>query len=661
MSETPKCNIRFVRAAARGVVDLLVYGELGEWGDVSAKAFADELQTHTGSRVRVCINSIGGDVFAGQAIYSQLRRHRAGCDTVVDGIAASAASIVAMAGERRTMATGAMLMIHNPWTVAMGESEDMRKAADTLDRVRDNLVKIYEERTGMAPEQLQQLLADETWMTAEQALDLGFITEMTDGISASIQQHGDHVIVNGITFPRIARTFKDNIMGQKNDQKTDIIERERCAEITRITQTLGLDMGFAQEAIRNGTDLDAFKNAAIDARAAAHINPINDAGRAYGDERFEVIHGRAGRIGSAGLDSDFRAAASDALLLRAGVRPSKVHPAARDLSGSVHDIARTCLSRAGKTYSGKPAALIKAAHTTSDFPLILSDAMHKSTRLGYEDEPSSHRAWVRTQPVVDFRDQNRPILGSAPELEKVLEAGEYTLGTLDEDATSYRVAKYGRAISLSWELLVNDDLGAFMRLRPGMGQSARRKEADLVYDLLAENSNDGPVMQDGVVLFHSTHKNLASSASAINATSIGAARSLLRKQTGVGGGLLNLVPRYLIVPAERETEAEILLAAATRQMTQNADATERTDGLTPEAVSRLQLVVEARLAATAFYLAADSAQIDTVELGLLEENIGGPVIEEDQEFNRDVYRWKVRHVMGSKVLDWRGLVKVPLS
>jgi hypothetical protein len=123
----------------------------------------------------------------------------------------------------------------------------------------------------------------------------------------------------------------------------------------------------------------------------------------------------------------------------------------------------------------------------------------------------------------------------------------------------------------------------------------------------------------------------------------------------VGGGYLSLVPRFLLVPAEKETAAEQLLAAATRQTVAGPTA------ITPEWVAQLQLVVEPRLAATAAYLFADSAQIDTLELGLLTENMDGPAILEDREFVRDVFRTKVRHVFGAKFLDWRGTVKMPIS
>lgn len=435
--------------------------------------------------------------------------------------------------------------------------------------------------------------------------------------------------------------------------RAELQERARCAEITRLVRALQLDGALAEQLIRDGVSIEEARARAIDAHADARPPIVSDAGRVRAWEPSSM-QGRAGRATDTG--PDFRAAAVDALLLRAGISVAKPHPAAQDVGGNLHDIARTCVSRAGATVHGSsPGALVSRAMTTSDFPLILADVTHKALRRGYEDEPASHRFWVRVVPVVDFREQHRPILGSAPELEQVLEAGEYKYGALDEDSTSYRVTKFGKIIALSWETIVNDNLSAFLRVQPSMGQAARRKEADTVYALFAENAGAGPTMQDSIALFHADHDNLASSASGIDVASLSAARTLLRRQTAVGGGFLSLVPRSIIVPPELETDAEILVASATRVVTSTDEAD------TPQWIRDLQIVVEPRLPETAFYLAADSAQIDTVELGVLEENIGGPMLDEEREFGRDVIKWKVRHVFGAKALDWRGMVKVPVS
>ena len=208
------------------------------------------------------------------------------------------------------------------------------------------------------------------------------------------------------------------------------------------------------------------------------------------------------------------------------------------------------------------------------------------------------------------------------------------------------------------EVLVNDQLDAFLRIQPGLGQSARRAEADAVYALFALNSGAGPTMPDGHPLFDSTnHHNVTASATTLDAAALGAGRTLLRRQTAFGGGYLSLVPAFLIVPPELETTAEMLLASGTRQST----ATSTLDAENPEWISRLTLVVEPRLPTGAVYLATSPNQIDTVELGLLEESARGPVLDTRVGFDIDMTEYKARHTFGVQALDYRGMVKMPIT
>lgn len=184
---------------------MLLYGVLGEdegWDDVLSRQFAKDLQTlDDKARITVRINSPGGSLFTGQAIYSMLSRHKAKITTVVDGIAASAASIVAMAGSTVKMPANAMMMIHNPMTIAFGNQNDFRKTADDLEAMRDTLVNVYAAKTGMANEKIIELLDAETWMSAATAKDFGFIDEIENErtVDASIQN--GIMVINGLAFP----------------------------------------------------------------------------------------------------------------------------------------------------------------------------------------------------------------------------------------------------------------------------------------------------------------------------------------------------------------------------------------------------------------------------------------------------------------------------
>lgn len=172
-----------IRNDAGDAADILIYDRIGEsfFDDgVTAKGFVEELKAISASQINLRINSPGGSVFDGYAIYNALRRHPATITAYVDGMAASIASIIALAGDEVVMAENALFMIHDPSMLAMGTADDMRKAADLLDKVGGQLVDTYAERTGMDPDDIRDAMAAETWYTADEALDAGFIDQVGD-------------------------------------------------------------------------------------------------------------------------------------------------------------------------------------------------------------------------------------------------------------------------------------------------------------------------------------------------------------------------------------------------------------------------------------------------------------------------------------------------
>jgi ATP-dependent Clp endopeptidase proteolytic subunit ClpP len=195
------------RASDSEEVELTIYDEIGFFG-VSAKDFAAELKEHSGKHVHLRINSVGGSVIDGNAIFNALKRHKGGLTVHVDGLAASMASVIAMAGDRVLMAENAMMMIHNPWTFAMGDADQLRREADTLDKIKKNMVAAYRKRTGKDSEDIVAIMDDETWLTAQEAVDGKFVDEIEGGNEAAAS----------IT-PEIARARFDKLrqaMSQKN-------------------------------------------------------------------------------------------------------------------------------------------------------------------------------------------------------------------------------------------------------------------------------------------------------------------------------------------------------------------------------------------------------------------------------------------------------------
>lgn len=162
--------------------EILIYSDIGpeEWGGVSAKGIKSQLDAmKDAAEITVRINSPGGDVFDGFAIYNLLAEHPANIHVKVDGMAASAASLIAMAGDTIEMASNALMMIHNPWTMAVGDSVNMRKTADLLDQIKGSIVTTYKNKVTLEEADIEALMDAETWFDAQGAMDAGLATAIT--------------------------------------------------------------------------------------------------------------------------------------------------------------------------------------------------------------------------------------------------------------------------------------------------------------------------------------------------------------------------------------------------------------------------------------------------------------------------------------------------
>lgn len=411
---------------------------------------------------------------------------------------------------------------------------------------------------------------------------------------------------------------------------------EANAEIRTIAETAGLSRAWADEQIDAEASPDAARAAAFTAmrtRGALRTSAI----RVIADhDTPEAIATRAG----------------EALYARAHPE-HELTPAARAFAHmTVPELARDCLRRAGHSTAGLSAdsLITRGLHSTSDFPLILGDSVGRELRRAYAAPPSGIHRLARQATIRDFRPKRAINLGAAPGLEKVLESGEFHHGSMAEASESYRLETFGRIFAISRQALVNDDLGAFTSLAARLGAAARAFEAGRLVTLLEANPN----MSDGKTVFGSgggSHGNAQSSSSpgegetALDAllADLAAARLAMRKATGLSGELIDVQPRYVLVPPALETIMQRALATV-----QPA----RVDDVNP--FTGLELVVEPRLAsATQWYLVADPAQIDGLEYAYL-EGAPGPQIETRAGFDVDGVETRIRLDFGCGWLDWRG-------
>jgi ATP-dependent Clp endopeptidase proteolytic subunit ClpP len=637
---------------------VLLYGAVGAKDELDAKAVVKRLSAYADEEeLEVRINSAGGSVFDGMAIYNTLRNRAGNVRIHVDGLAASIASVIAMAGKEIVMEPGAMMMVHNPWNITIGDADDHRNSADLLDKVRDSLVSAYERRTGLSRNELMSLMDQETWMSAEEAVAFGFADRVGEVAvqAAAWQAHDLTAFVNvpgeiramageanmseqaqEVTPVAVAETVVTEVDVDGIKAEGVKAERERVLGIRAAVQKAGLAPTFGDELVANGWTLAEAQAMVIDQWSKEGQKPTPSASVTV-DAADKFVEG-----------------ATQALMARAGL-------AARDGSNefnnrSLYDIAEGALAQAGASTRGMDKmSLVQAAfspraaitHTSSDFTRILANVANKAMLKGYEEAGETFQQWTATGSLPDFKPQSRVDLNLFPSLEKVEEGAEYTYGTIGDRGESIQLATFGRLFSVTRQAIINDDLSAMVRVPQRMGRAAIRTVGNLVYAVLTGN----PLMADGNNLFSAAHNNDGPDPLSIDGLDAGrVAMALQRDPENFAAGGLNIRPAFLLVPVALEGEARILLQS------------QYVPGETfvPNKVAGMaQIISDARLDAASsdvWYLAASSAIHDTIEVAYL-NGVQTPVLEQREGWGVDGVEFKVRLDAGVKALDFRGLYR----
>lgn len=184
------------------LAEIEIFDEIDSFWGMGPKEFKakfDEIKS--AKTIKLLLNSPGGSVFDGMAIYNILAAERPKLEIEVLGLAASIASIIALAGSKLTMAEGSYYMIHSPWTLAMGDSEELRKTADILDKMGGEFEKMYTAKTGLSADEIKKMMADETWLTASEAVDKGFADETKDYGQIAAKISGCAIAKNFVHIP----------------------------------------------------------------------------------------------------------------------------------------------------------------------------------------------------------------------------------------------------------------------------------------------------------------------------------------------------------------------------------------------------------------------------------------------------------------------------
>lgn len=422
-------------------------------------------------------------------------------------------------------------------------------------------------------------------------------------------------------------------------------ERRRSADIVALCRRAGF-ADMADDLIGRGVSIDEARAAVLD-----KLVESDPAGRT-------VEPAPAQARGDGAAETAYRDAVTNALLHRHNPGAHALEAGASEFRGlTLLEMARHAIERRGGSTRGMSKMEVARAafeqratgyHATSDFPAILANVANATLRQAYAATPRTFGAWARRATITDFKPVQRTQLGGAPDLQKVLESGEFQYGTIGEGREVYALATYGRIVAITRQVLINDDLDAFTRLPASFGASAADLESDIVYAILMQN----PAMGDGKTLFHADHGNQGT-ASVISESALAAAYRAFGQQKGLEDRLISILPRWILTPpGPRAVEARKQVTATTPGSTAEVNTFS----------GRLEVIEEPRLIPASgqdpWFLAADPARIDTVEYAYLDGQ-EGVFTETRTGFEVDGLEIKARHDFAAKAIDWRGLYRNP--
>lgn len=681
--------------------EILLYGTVGFsfWGEeaFTPSDVAAALAVDPGP-VRVRINSGGGVAADGHAIYSLLRDHAGGVEVLVDGIAASAASLIAMAGRRIEMRPGSLLMIHDPaqpWTEGRGTEDDHLRTAATMGMIAGAYAAVYAARTGHDLEHVRAVMRAETYYDGAAAVEAGFADAVVDGDTAAaaafdyrIYGHPPAALLRaagGLPRQRNRAAVMAMMAGgsaARGERQENRMTNESAAaggtEITTEAGALELVDQIEPESETETAASAATLQGAAPASVALQVMDLCAAlGRPIDEARALIAEGvtlavavdritMAQQMESPMRETPTRGAPAARILRderdtrRQGMTEALIAQMARqrDVDGSARGYmgmglaemaAATIDYRGGlRTAADRLRVVEMAMHTTGDFPSILENALSKRFMAAYQVAEPTYRRIATRLDFMDFRPHPVSQVSDFPAMQDVAEGGEIKFGTLGDKKETLQLVAKATALNISRQMIVNDDLGAIDRVLAGAGRAAARDEETWFYTMfLSGSSSDGPTLAETTrQVFNTTDGTKAASGAAISVTTLAAGRAAIQKHTGLRGEKLSISPSILLVGPDKLTEAEQVVAPLLPALTTSVNPF----------TGRLVPVSTAHITGNAWYLLADPATMPAFAYGFLSGE-EGPRLRIEEPFGRQGVSVSLEQDFGCGAIDRRGVYK----
>ncbi|MFH5926438.1 head maturation protease, ClpP-related [Roseomonas xinghualingensis] len=666
-----------------GRLELLIYGDVGF--EVSARGVLAALEGSENRNLLIRINSFGGIGEEGFAIHNILARHAGTKTVVVDAVAASAASIVAMAGDEIVMPAASFLMIHNSATFTFGGRPEHQATMEKLARIDAAMAGIYQRRTGLPLEEIEAMMAAETWLTGPEAVAKGFATRVEGQpqaapVTARAPQivqafarapaavlamattqpstqpaqpaHTEEVRMSGTNAPAAepAAPVPANPPAPPAPQPAapptlpaqppvtaQALKPATLAELEAIAGRAKLGSDFVLAQLRGGATVDAARDAALEVLAAAGPN-------------------RPGIIGNAPVEGASLKAMGAAIAKRGGVKTPEVLAAAAPYEGAtLRDMAADAYEmQTGRRARGlTPDQLFRhvlasgtvGMQSTSDFAQMLNGAAAAIVLDGYQSVSAEWRKVARTFNVDDFKPRDVAGGWDLPDLKKVPEHGEIDYGTISRVLGAVKLETFARGFAFTRQALINNDLSDFTSQSQAYGIMAAKSVSARVWRVFIEGTTADFNMRDGKPFLHADHGNLIASGSDVTDESLTEATTLMLKQSRSGVSL-GLRPRYLVVGIGQLFKARKVIGVERYQ-----------DG-TPNQFKDYEIVFEPSFPEKGWALVADPTQRPMIAVPLL----GGreePEVVSEASFDTFGIKTRVSLDYEAAPIDWNGLVFNP--
>lgn len=652
--------------------------------------------------VTLYVNSDGGMPSEGEAIRAALEAHPGQVTVKVTGNAHSAASLMIMSADHIEMSAGSLMLIHDPSVYAGGNAAELTAAAAELDVMAYAYATVYAARAGMSAEEARAIMKAETMLSAQSAVEAGFadavtnLPEMQNAPSLDARTAALAAITVAMSRAREAQmkfeaadtprleTGESQTTGQAaTDLNGDPMSNQNATppavatpvETAPTPATAAAPVAApVAEPVMQANQSDAvaadrlrIKTIRMNAKpfsahiSEAEIDRMCDEGTSVAEANQVIMNAAAAaqprttRVDILRDETDTKVEGMiGALMHRANPRMHALEGPAEAFKGLRVKSLAMHLAAGGRGFNDietvraglRGTSLMSGTLGVSDFAYITTEVMNRTLRAAYEHRAATWQMISRMRTATDFRELHSIAAGGDFQLKPVGENGEYLQSSITDEGQGLRLAKYGRNINLTFEAIINDDMGVFERLPGDFARAAGVLESKIAWGAIRDNAKVG----DGIALFHADHKNLGA-AGAIAVTTVGDGRAAMYHQRPAGSkdadDFISVTPDLLFVPPALETVAGQFVAQSTP--TKMADTNPFNGTMRP--------VVEASLSAAAggsdsrWYLFASDMPV--LEHAFL-DGYEAPTVMTKEGMNPDGVNMVARHIFAATPVEFRG-------